>query len=145
MKSNLLKTAPLLLLLLSATIMGVARGGRHRRKGRPGRREVKAYFQANILPVLQQQRQKLEPQLSAADRTQLATYRTQLKALKEQGQALRHSVRPSGKAPPPAPPSPRPSASRPTQLRFQAHGHYAECGPDGPEIRRPHHPAHRRK
>ncbi|MDB5270909.1 MAG: hypothetical protein JWP58_3949 [Hymenobacter sp.] len=123
MKANAPKILALLLLvILSATVVGVARGGRHRQHaGRPMRREIRAYFQANIMPVLQQQRQKLEPQLSAEDRTQLATYRTQLKALKEQGQALRRSVVPAGTAAP---------ATRPTfteaqqkqahDLRFQA-------------------------
>ncbi|MDQ2792393.1 MAG: T9SS type A sorting domain-containing protein, partial [Bacteroidota bacterium] len=42
-----------------------------------------------------QQRQKLEPQLAAADRTLLATYRTQLHALKQQGRALRQAVAPA--------------------------------------------------
>jgi len=86
-----------LLAILLATVVSTARGGRHhRREDRPIRREVRAYLQANVLPVLRQQRQKLEPQLAAADRAQLATYRTQLKGLKEQGQALRHDAAPAG-------------------------------------------------
>ena len=100
MKSNVFKTSALLLcVVLSATLVGMARGGRHHGPDGPGRRQVKAYFQANILPVLQQQRQKLEPQLTEADRAQLATYRTQLSALKEQGQALRHRINPGGEVP----------------------------------------------
>ncbi|MFC6224646.1 T9SS type A sorting domain-containing protein [Hymenobacter artigasi] len=125
MKSNAPKILTLLLLVvLSATVVGVARGGRHRQhEDRPIRREVRAYFQANVLPVLQQQRQKLEPQLTAADRTQLATYRTQLKALKDQGQALRRSVAPAGTAAP----ATRPALTEAQQkqahdLRFQARG-----------------------
>jgi hypothetical protein len=125
MKSNAPKILTLLLLVvLSATVVGVARGGRHRQhEDRPIRREVRAYFQANVLPVLQQQRQKLEPQLTAADRTQLATYRTQLKALKDQGQALRRSVAPAGTATP----ATRPTLTEAQQkqahnLRFQARG-----------------------
>lgn len=95
MKSNAPKLLALMLLvILAATVAGVARGGRHQREDRPMRREIHAYFQSNVLPVLRQQRQKLEPQLSAADRAQLATYRTQLRALREQGQALRHGVVP---------------------------------------------------
>ena len=123
MKSNAPKILALLLLVIvSATMVGVARGGRHRQHdNRPIRREVRAYFQANIMPVLQQQRQKLEPQLTAADRTQLATYRTQLSALKEQGQVLRRSVVPAGTATP----ATRPALSEAQQkqahdLRFQA-------------------------
>ncbi|MDQ2771046.1 MAG: T9SS type A sorting domain-containing protein [Bacteroidota bacterium] len=126
MKSNHAKLlAILVVLVLSASVASLARGGRHRGEGRPIRREIKAYFQANIMPVLRQQRQKLEPQLAAADRAQLATYRTQLKALKEQGRALRQAVAPAAG-------SPAPAGTRPVltdaqreqahQLRFQAQG-----------------------
>ena len=97
MKLNSSKLLALLVLLvLSASVASRARGGRHRGVDRPIHREIKAYFTANVLPVLRQQRQKLEPQLAAADRAQLATYRTQLRALNEQGQALRRSVVPEG-------------------------------------------------
>ncbi|MDB5234240.1 MAG: hypothetical protein JWR44_1233 [Hymenobacter sp.] len=100
MKANPLKSLALaLLVLLSATIAGVARGGRHHgREDHPARHEVQAYVATNVLPVLRQQRQKLEPQLTAADRAQLATYRTQLKDVKALGQALRNSLRPEGVA-----------------------------------------------
>jgi hypothetical protein len=77
-------------LVLAASVVGLAR--RTPRENRPIRREIKAYYQANVLPVLRQQRQQLEPQLAAADRAQLATYRTRLKALKEQGRALRQAA-----------------------------------------------------
>lgn len=128
MKSNHVKLLALLVLLvLSASFASRARGGRHRGKDRPARREVKAYFQANIRPVLRQQRQKLEPQLAAADRVQLATWRTQLQALKAQGRALRQAA-----APAPAPAEGSAPTGRPTlseaqreqahQLRFQAQG-----------------------
>ena len=125
MKSNAPKILALLLLvIMSATVVGVARGGRHRQhEDRPLRREIRAYFQANIMPVLQQQRQKLEPQLTAEDRAQLATYRTRLKALKEQGQALRRSAVPEGTAAPVT----RPTLTEAQQkqahdLRFQSQG-----------------------
>ena len=66
MKSNAPKTLALLLLTLSATVRSVARGEQH--EDRPLRREIRAYFQANILSVLQQQqRQKLEPRLTVED------------------------------------------------------------------------------
>ena len=82
-----------LLLVLAATVAGLAR--RAPRANRPVRREIKAYCAANVLPVLRQQRQKLEPQLAAADRAQLAAYRLQLRALKEQGRTLRQAAAPA--------------------------------------------------
>jgi hypothetical protein len=96
MKIPSLKTLGLLLLVsLSTAGTGQAQGGRHPHEGHPGGREVKTYFEASVLPVLRQQRQKLEAQLAADDRTQLATYRTQLQALKEKGRALRQSLMPA--------------------------------------------------
>ncbi|MFD2720854.1 T9SS type A sorting domain-containing protein [Hymenobacter monticola] len=93
MKTPSLKLRGLLLLiLLSTTVASQAHGGRHPHEGRPGGREVKAYVEASVLPVLRQQRQKLEAQLAADDRAQLATYRAQLQALKEKGQVLRQSL-----------------------------------------------------
>jgi hypothetical protein len=61
--------------------------------------EVRAYVQQHVLPVVRQQRQKLEAQLSAADKTQLDTYRAQLKELRQQGKALRQSFAPAGQRP----------------------------------------------
>ena len=87
-----------LLLVLAATVAGLAR--RSPRANHSVRHEIRAYVAANVLPVLRQQRQKLEPQLAAADRAQLATYRTQLKALKEQGRALRQAAAPAAGATP---------------------------------------------
>jgi len=96
MKVQFIKVLGMLLVMMLAAAGGVlARGGRHRHEDGPARREVRAYFQANVLPTLRQQRQKLEPQLEAADRALLATYRTQLKALKEQGKALRKTAAPA--------------------------------------------------
>lgn len=102
--------ALILLIVVSASLAGLASPGQRQPGDRPMRREIRAYFQANVLPVLQQQRQKLEPQLAAEDRNQLATYRTQLKALKEQGQALRRSAVPEATATP---------ATRPTFTEAQ--------------------------
>ncbi|OON68802.1 T9SS type A sorting domain-containing protein [Hymenobacter sp. CRA2] len=70
--------------------------GRHSRGSHAkGNGEVRAYTQQNILPVVRQQRQKLDAQMSAADKTQLATYRSQLKTLREQGKTLRQSLKPT--------------------------------------------------
>jgi hypothetical protein len=113
----------LLFAVFAVALTGMARSGRHRQgEERPIRREIKAYFQRNVLPVLQQQRQKLEPQLTAADRTQLAAYRVQLREVKARGKGLRQSLRPAG----------QPYSIRPTltatqqqqvyQLRSEARG-----------------------
>ncbi|WP_426060880.1 T9SS type A sorting domain-containing protein [Hymenobacter sp. B1770] len=88
--SYLLTLALLVLLATSAAASGP--GPRHRRPVNP---EITAYHRANIQPVLRQQRQKLEAQLAPADRTHLATYRTQLKALRDQQLALRPSTPPA--------------------------------------------------
>ncbi|SFQ49909.1 T9SS type A sorting domain-containing protein [Hymenobacter arizonensis] len=98
-----LTLALLVLLVASATAESLS-GGPHPRKHWPANPEITAYHRANIQPVLQQQRQKLEAQLDPADRTQLTAYRTQLKALREQGKALRQAP-----ATPPADGSNRPA------------------------------------
>ena len=116
MKATPLKLLMLFLLVSFGTVPARAQGHPHGRPGDgPARREIRTYIEANVQPVLQQQRQKLEPQLTAADRTQLATYRTQLRALKEQGQALRRNARPDGTTAPAS----RPSFSE--EQRQQAH------------------------
>lgn len=57
------------------------------------RREVRDYLKTSVLPVLRQQRQKLEAELAPPDQALLATYRTQLGALRQRTQALRQSAR----------------------------------------------------
>jgi hypothetical protein len=110
-----------LLLILAATLTGLARHAP--REQRPIRREIRAYFQANVLPVLRQQRQKLEPQLAAPDRAQLDTYRIQLRTLKEQGRALRQAVAPvAGAAPGTRPGLTDAQREQAHQLRLQARG-----------------------
>ena len=106
MKSNSIKRLVLLLVAVFTTSgVGFAQSGQdHPRHDRPAHREAKAYYQANVLPVLRRQRQKLETQLTAEDRTQVVTYRTQLQALKQQGRALRQSLAPAT----------APGATRPT-------------------------------
>ncbi|MDO7849535.1 T9SS type A sorting domain-containing protein [Hymenobacter sp. M29] len=114
MKAPSLKLFGLLLLVfLLASVAGVARGGRHPHEGRPGGREIKAYYEANVQPVLLRQRQKLELQLAADDRAQLATYRTQLKALREKGQALHQALIPAA-----APQGERPTLTEAQREQF---------------------------
>jgi Secretion system C-terminal sorting domain len=108
-------------LVLAATVAGLAR--RSPRENRPIRREIRAYFAANVLPVLRQQRQKREPQLAAADRAQLATYRTQLRTLKEQSRALRPAAAPTAGSPTGTRPALTEAQQQQAhQLRFQARG-----------------------
>lgn len=67
--------------------------------GLPARRAAQAYVQQNVLPVVRQQRQKLDPLLSSSDKAQLAIYRTQLQELRQRGKALRQSFRGAGTTP----------------------------------------------
>ena len=108
-----------LLLILAATFTGLARRSPH--ENHPIRHEIRAYFAANVLPVLRQQRQKLEPQLTTADRTQLAAYRTQLRGLKEQGRTLRQAAAlAAGSSPGTRPALTEAQREQLHQLRFQA-------------------------
>ncbi len=124
MKKGFLRRLPLvLLLMLATTAVTIARGGFGHRFGphTPLRHDIKAYVDANVLPVLRQQRQKLETQLAPADQAQIVAYRAQLKALKTQGQDLRQRLRPADAAPGTRP-TPLPEAQRQQvqALRLQA-------------------------
>ncbi|TYZ06412.1 T9SS type A sorting domain-containing protein [Hymenobacter lutimineralis] len=55
----------------------------------PGHREARTYVRQQVLPLVRQQRLKLEPYLTAADQARLADYRTQLRRLQEQHTLLR--------------------------------------------------------
>ena len=97
MKTSTPKFLALLLsLALSTSVVGVAQDFRHAPENQAAHRESKTYFDANVLPVLLLQRQKLETQLAADDRAQLVTYRTQLNDLRTRGQALHEALRPVG-------------------------------------------------
>ncbi|WP_151089124.1 T9SS type A sorting domain-containing protein [Hymenobacter baengnokdamensis] len=98
MKYPLLTRLPLVLLLLLVTnVVTSAQPGAGHQAGpsQPLRQEIKAYLNATVLPVLRQQRQKLEAQLAPADQAQVVTYRAQLQALRAQGQALRQRIMPA--------------------------------------------------
>ncbi|WP_167855068.1 T9SS type A sorting domain-containing protein [Hymenobacter wooponensis] len=91
------KTLGLLLVALLTSLSTWAQPAQNTQgQARPNRRVVVAYVQQNVLPVVRQQRQKLEPQLSTSDKAQLAIYRTQLQELRQRGKALRQSFRPAG-------------------------------------------------
>ncbi|WP_139923943.1 T9SS type A sorting domain-containing protein [Hymenobacter sp. DG01] len=66
------------------------------RQGAPARKELLAYYQQNVLPVVRQQRQKLETQLTTSDKAQLTLYRAQLKETRQKAKALRQSFRLAG-------------------------------------------------
>lgn len=103
MKTSSLKPLTLLLVALLTAVLSHAALPARRGPANPARAEIKAYLQQNVLPVLRQQRQKLEPQLSSADQAQLATYRAQLRELRQKQQALRQQAQPNNTAPRPYP------------------------------------------
>ncbi len=96
---------PLALLLLALLTVALSHAALPARRGptNPGRAEIKAYLQQNVVPVLRRQRQKLEPQLSSVDQAQLATYRAQLRELRQKRQTLRQQAAPAATTPRPYP------------------------------------------
>lgn len=56
------------------------------------RKEEREYVKTKVVPALHQQRQQLEQELAPADRTQLATYRAQLKSLAKRELALHQAA-----------------------------------------------------
>ena len=89
MKSTLRKFLGLSILAGGLVLSAVAQPGHPHGPSAESRKQEREYVQANVLPVLRQQRQKLDQELTATDRAQLATYRTQLKALDQRKQAAR--------------------------------------------------------
>jgi hypothetical protein len=93
MKSTLRKFLGLSIVVSGLAFSAVARPGYPHGPGAEFRHQEREYVQAKVLPVLRQQRQKLEQELSTAERTQLATYRTQLNALNQRQQVLHQAAR----------------------------------------------------
>jgi len=93
MKSTLRKFLGLSIIASVLAFSAVARPGSPHGPGAELRKQEQEYVQAKVLPVLRQQRQKLEQELSTAERTQLATYRTRLNALGQREMALREAAR----------------------------------------------------
>lgn len=104
----------LALLLLVLAPFSTSLAGSYRSPGNPAHREIKAYVAQNVLPVVRQQRQKLEPKLTTADQAQLAIYRTQLQELRQRGQTLRRSIGPASTAP-----ETRPALTEAQKQQFQ--------------------------
>ncbi|GGF19365.1 T9SS type A sorting domain-containing protein [Hymenobacter cavernae] len=82
-----------LILVVGYTAAFAQRLGRSADK--PARQELQAYYAQNVLPVVREQRQKLEAQLSADDKVALASYRAQLRTSRQEGKALLQSFRPA--------------------------------------------------
>ncbi|MBG8552413.1 T9SS type A sorting domain-containing protein [Hymenobacter guriensis] len=94
MKTSLLTVArlsTLALLLLGSPHFSVAA-----HTPNPVRQETQTYIQQQVLPVVRQQRLKLDAQLSAADRAQVAECRAQLSSLQKQQREFRRSLQPAG-------------------------------------------------
>ncbi|SNC67156.1 Por secretion system C-terminal sorting domain-containing protein [Hymenobacter gelipurpurascens] len=116
MQTKLITKLGLLLAVLFTSFTGWAQATQNTQgTSRPARRAVQAYVQQNVLPVVRQQRQKLEPQLSSSDKAQLAVYRSQFQELRQRGKALRQSFRPAG----PAPQSQRPELTETQKQQLQ--------------------------
>lgn len=104
MKTFSLRSLLAALAVLLMTTASLAQNGRPAKS--PARQEVHTYLQQTVMPVVRQQRLKLETQLSATDKTQLTAYREQLQALRKQEKQLRRSFR---------------AANPPEQAQPQAH------------------------
>jgi hypothetical protein len=116
MKKTTLRLLAALLTAASATVVGLAHEGHPQRgKASPIHRELGSYVETKVLPVLQKQRQKLEIQLSAADRADLATYRTQLQDNRARSRALAERLFSST-----MPQDMRPGLSEEQRQQFQA-------------------------
>lgn len=64
--------------------------GDHRRKGN---KEVHAYMKANVIPVLKEQRAKLDEQMSAQDKAEVTALRAELKAMRPEMKEARKEKR----------------------------------------------------
>jgi len=93
MKSTLRKFLGLSILAGGLALSAVAQPNHPHGPSAEFWQQEREYMQAKVLPVLRQQRQKLEQELTATDQAQLAAYRTQLTALSQREVALRKAAR----------------------------------------------------
>lgn len=61
--------------------------------GKEGRKEARTYLKENVLPVVAQQRQKLDTYLSVDEKRQVNEIREQLRSLRQQGRDMRQEHR----------------------------------------------------
>lgn len=93
MKLTLRKLLGLSVLVSGLALHAVAQPGHPHGPTPELRKEEREYVKTKVAPVLHQQRQQLEQELALADRTQLATYRAQLKDLAKREMALHQAAR----------------------------------------------------
>ncbi len=92
MKPTLRKLLGLSVLVGGMALHAVAQPGHPHGPASEFRKEEREYVKTKVVPALHQQRQQLEQELAPADRTQLATYRTQLKDLTKREMALHQAA-----------------------------------------------------
>jgi hypothetical protein len=83
----------LLLLVCLLAVLTPALAGGKGRKDPELRKELKAYMRENVMPVLRKQRLKLETQLSAQDKAELAKLRASLQQTKAETKALHQNLK----------------------------------------------------
>lgn len=98
MKTNIITSCLLLFGILSLNLIWAQQPTEADRKAikqakKALHQEAQAYSQKNILPVLQEQRAKLDQQLSAAEQQELTEIRTELQAMHEEHKAKMKSFR----------------------------------------------------
>ena len=92
MKPTLRKLLGLSVLVGGMALHAVAQPGHPHGPASELRKAEREYVKTKVMPVLHQQRQQLEQELAPADRTQLATYRAQLKDLANREMALHQAA-----------------------------------------------------
>ena len=93
MKPALRKLLGLSVLVGGMALHAVAQPGHPHGPSSELRNAEREYVKTKVMPVLHQQRQQLEQEIASADRTQLATYRAQLKDLAKREMALHQTAR----------------------------------------------------
>lgn len=92
-----MRTKTLPLLIFFTFFLTIAFGQYNQlNQNRPNREmkaEVRAYVQKNIVPVMQEQRLKLEHQLSSQDKSQIRELRLHLAAARKKGEQMRETYR----------------------------------------------------
>lgn len=83
----------ILLVVFLASIGFAQAPDRKRSEMRAAKKEIKSYMQENVLPVLREQRARLDASLSSQDQAALDQIRKEMKVLREEAKALRPAKR----------------------------------------------------